>query len=151
MTLKNLYVPILALILGLMFLPGCNRKSNNSGGAAPVYTELAVGTPLTGTFTQVGETHFYCVNLEGGTLYRVSTSSLSADVDTVLQLLAEEDFLLVENDDSNDGISSELYFWTPVDAKFYIRVSDKDTLVPEGLYDILVEFVDQAVCATRCF
>ena len=132
------------LCLGALGLgvAGCSDRSRKALVAEEA-VELTVGQPLSASFETFNEVDTYCINLEGGTLYKVTTSNLSAQVDTLLQLLADNGLLLVENDNANGGIASELFFWSPIDAKYIIKVTDLDGENPEGLYDILVEFVDQ--------
>lgn len=130
---------LIICVVGLAI--GCGNHRRHSHHQVPEIVEVTVGTPVTATFEKVGEVDVYCVELEGGSLYRVSTSNLSADVDTVLSLFDEQGRLLLQNDDANDSLASEIYFWSPVDAKYCIHVTDKDTTRPEGMYDFVVDFV----------
>jgi len=139
--LKSLFASCCVAALGAATI-GCSDRSRDAILAVEA-VELSVGTPHTATFEAFGETDEYCIELEGGVLYKVTTSNLSLNVDTLLHFLAQDGFLLVENDNANGGKASELFFWSPIDVKYLIRVTDLDTIQPDGTYDILVEFVDQ--------
>lgn len=132
----------LICLVGLLFSTGCNRKNSSGTFVPPPGVELTIGTPITATFETFGEVDYYCVQLEGGTLYKITTANLGANVNTLLQLFTEDGLLLIESDDANGTLASEIFFWSPIDAKYCIRVTDLDNVVPEGIYDLLVEFID---------
>lgn len=127
------------IFMSALLLLGCGDKNRRY----PIqFTDVTVGTPVQATFEVNGETDYYCVRLEGGALYRIQTSALSADVDTVINLMAENGFLITQNDDQDGSVASEIYFWSPIDAKYQIAVSDKDVNRPDGVYTLTVDFVD---------
>lgn len=136
---KILYALLVAGIILCLF--GCGNHKRSKHYPPPDVVDLTVGVAHVGSFTAFGEVDWYCVELEGGALYKISTLNLGANVDTILTLLSEHHVVLLENDDSEGATKSSIFFWSPVDAKYFIQVRDKDGLVSEGMYDVVVEFL----------
>jgi uncharacterized repeat protein (TIGR01451 family) len=97
------------------------------------YTQAAViptdGAAQTRTFHTVADKDWLTFHAWGGQLYTVTTSRLSPDVDTVLQLYdADGVTLLDENDDYLPGSRASNLTWVaPADGWYFVRITQFDS------------------------
>jgi uncharacterized repeat protein (TIGR01451 family) len=96
------------------------------------YTEAAVvltdGTVQTHTFHVMADKDWIKFHAWGGQVYSITTSALSGDVDTVLQLYGTDGVtLLDENDDYLNGSKASRIEWTaPADGWYFVRITHFD-------------------------
>jgi uncharacterized repeat protein (TIGR01451 family) len=97
------------------------------------YTQAPViptdGTVQTHTFHVAADKDWVKFFAWGGQVYTATTSRLSPDVDTVLQLYdADGVTLLLENDDYLSGSDASHLVWTaPADGWYFVRITHFDT------------------------
>ncbi|MCP4542818.1 MAG: DUF2341 domain-containing protein [Chloroflexi bacterium] len=109
------------------------------------------GSVLTRTFHMVADKDWVSFQALAGKVYTITTSQLSADVDTVLQLYDVDGVtMLEENDDtSSTDVSSgasRIVWKAPVDGRYYARINHVDhtydpriSLTCGGQYLVAVE------------
>ena len=127
--------------------------------AASVETAYMMSTdePFKGDITNLeGDTEdWISIELEAGTTYTISVSgTLSGDdggeMDTILTLYDSKGGMVDMNDDTEEGLGSELEFTPDVDDTYYISVStyrNNPNLDNSGTYSVMVTgvVVDPAV------
>jgi uncharacterized repeat protein (TIGR01451 family) len=97
------------------------------------YTQASVipidGTVQTHTFHTAADKDWVTFLAWGGQIYTATTSGLSPDVDTVLQIYdVDGETLLLENDDYRLGSDASHLVWrAPADGWYFVRITHFDT------------------------
>jgi uncharacterized repeat protein (TIGR01451 family) len=131
------YDPRQSLVCGNQYLTSVEATSCN---VAPdiyesdnFYTQAPViptdGTVQTHTFHMPADKDWIKFFAWGGQIYTATTSRLSPDVDTVLQIYeADGVTLLLENDDYRFGSDASHLVWkAPADGWYFVRITHFDT------------------------
>jgi uncharacterized repeat protein (TIGR01451 family) len=85
------------------------------------------GTVQTHTFSTVADKDWVRFQAWAGVIYTLTTSHLSPDVDTVIELYdTDGTTLLVENDDASRSESSRIAWKAPADGWYYARITHFD-------------------------
>ncbi|MDY7077535.1 MAG: pre-peptidase C-terminal domain-containing protein [Chloroflexota bacterium] len=89
---------------------------------------LVDGTALTRTFHTVADKDWVSFHALAGKVYTITTSQLSGDVDTVLQLYGTDGVtLLEENDDYQPNSKASRIVWrAPADGRYFVRTTHFD-------------------------
>lgn len=86
------------------------------------------------TFWPAGDIDFFHFFAKRGSTYRVSTTDLSAGIDTVLTLYNSAGVVIAQNDDVGEigTVRSQVIFTASSDGFYYSRIINKDPSDPTG-------------------
>ncbi|MEI6179494.1 MAG: LamG domain-containing protein [Chloroflexales bacterium] len=110
------------LVSGLSVCQATSDAFESDGNAAQA-TTLAIGQTQHHNFTSQGDHDWVRFQATGGSTYTIRTANVGLSADTVVELYAANGTtVLAANDDTADGLESELVWQAPASGSFYVRV-----------------------------